>query len=454
MGRIRRGWVMRLALVATFAATLVRPSFGTASGPIKGIDVSKWQHPYGAAINWRAVAAAGAKFVFIKATDNTNYTNAYFRSDWAAAHSVGLFRGAYHYARPSASLSTAEAQARYYVSVVGTTREYGDFAPVLDFEDSGGLSPSALSNWAHTWLSTVQRLTGRVPILYTYPYFWQTRMAASRSFGAYPLWLASYRSSAPAPLPGWNGWTFWQHTDRARYPGISANVDESYFCCSSGTLAGLADGRTPQIQQLWAHLGGASGPLGLPTAAEVAVPGGWAQSYQHGEIIWAARYGARPITGSFFGRWLADGGVRSPFGVPMTDEHHVTSQVEVQDFTGGEFVYSLSTGVHGVPGAIYARWRHEGGAFSRAGLPTTEYAAVASGMKQQFQHAGMYAPPHRSAFEVPASIRDRYEQLGGPASPLGWPRTDAYPVTVGRQVDFQVGSLIEVDVVGHSIAVV
>src|SRR5437764_14208408 len=114
MGRVRRGTLARLILGAAIAASVIRAPAGGASGTIKGIAVSRWQHPYGASINWSAVAAGGARFVFIKATDNTNYVNPYFRSDWTAAHSVGLVRGAYHYARPAWPLSTAVAQARFY----------------------------------------------------------------------------------------------------------------------------------------------------------------------------------------------------------------------------------------------------------------------------------------------------------------------------------------------------
>ena len=69
------------------------------------------------------------------------YTNPWFASDWSGAGSVGLFRGAYHFARPALPLTTAAVQASTFVSVAGTMGGSHDLAPVLDLEVTGGLSP-------------------------------------------------------------------------------------------------------------------------------------------------------------------------------------------------------------------------------------------------------------------------------------------------------------------------
>ena len=41
---------------------------------VPGIDVSAYQQ----SVNWHTVSAAGKKFAYIKATQNTNYKNPYF----------------------------------------------------------------------------------------------------------------------------------------------------------------------------------------------------------------------------------------------------------------------------------------------------------------------------------------------------------------------------------------
>ncbi len=194
-----------------------------------GVDVSSYQH--GASLDWAQVRRAGQDFGFTKATEGTGYANPYLAGDWAGMRAVGMARGAYHYARPQASLQSAVDQANYFVAVAGTTRQAGDLAPMLDLEDDGGLSPAQLVAWTHTWLDTVARLTGRRPVIYTYAYFWRTAMADDQGFTGYPLFPPDYhdrsgQSQPLMPLPGgWQRWTFWQYTDAGQVPGISGPVD-------------------------------------------------------------------------------------------------------------------------------------------------------------------------------------------------------------------------------------
>jgi hypothetical protein len=121
-----------------------------------------------------------------------------------------------------------------------------DLPPVLDLEDNGGLSRANLTAWTQSWLSEVERLTGRRPIIYTGYYFWNDYVA-STAFGGYRLWIPRYTSASnPLPLPSsWSTWTLWQHTSTGRVPGIVGNVDLNVFCCPDATLAALADGTGP-----------------------------------------------------------------------------------------------------------------------------------------------------------------------------------------------------------------
>ena len=239
--------VAALVAVATMAGTA--PAWAALTGP----DVSSWQHPKDAAINWQQVKNAGHNFAFIKATEgpgprngNTWYTNPYFAQDWRQVGAVGLTRGAYHYAQPMQPVATtALEQARYYVSVTGTMHGDHDLPPVLDFEESNGLSPSDLGTWARTWLQEVQRLTGRRPMIYTYLNFWKVQMANTTGLSEYKLWFARYTNdpSQTTPPGGWQTWTFWQYTASATVPGIpGGNVDLSRYCCSVSNLRALAYG--------------------------------------------------------------------------------------------------------------------------------------------------------------------------------------------------------------------
>jgi lysozyme len=212
------------ALTATSA-----PAAYAAMGPTpmmrpRGIDIASYQH--GTPINWKTVHGSGERFAFIKATEGTSYTNPYFSADWAGARAAGLARGAYHYARPTSARSSAVAQANYFLSVTGPMHVSGALPAVLDLEESGGLSPSQLIAWTRAWLTTVQRATGRKPIIYTYPYFWQTAMGNTTAFTSYPLWIARYTSGAnPQLIGGWSNWAFWQYSANGQVGGISGPVD-------------------------------------------------------------------------------------------------------------------------------------------------------------------------------------------------------------------------------------
>ena len=202
-----------------------------------GVDVSGWQH--GASLDWARVRAAGQDFGFVKATEGSGYINPYLAGDWAGMQAAGMARGAYHFATPAASLQSAVDQARYFVAATGSMQQAGALTPLLDLEQSGGLAPAQLVAWTHVFLDTVQQLTGRRPIIYTYAYFWRTAMGDDTGFTSYPLFLADYsdrtgRSAPLSPLPGgWHQWTFWQYTDQGTVPGIAGFVDMDRYAGSS-----------------------------------------------------------------------------------------------------------------------------------------------------------------------------------------------------------------------------
>ena len=275
--RQRRSHLRRAPLVVVLAAAMLVALAAPASALLTGVDVSSHQHPGGAPINWPAVRNSGQSFAFIKATEGANYTNSYFASDWNAAGSAGLFRGAYHYARPAASPNSAIDQARYFVSRTGSMSGGADLPGVLDLEETGGLGPAALAEWTRAWLGEVQRLTGKSPIVYTGFYFWRDKVGNPTDIGAnYRLWIASYPNDPnsttfkPLVAAGWGTWTFWQHTSSGSVPGIpDSTIDLNRFCCDGQSLASLGGSG-----------GGAGSPFGTIDVISSALGGvnvaGWA----------------------------------------------------------------------------------------------------------------------------------------------------------------------------------
>lgn len=192
---------------------------------VQGIDVSHFQ----GIVNWQQVAQAGMSFAFAKATEGITYTDPQFTNNWPGIQAAGLLRGAYHFFEAN---DDASAQAKQFLSKVQL--EPGDLPPVLDVETNAGVSDSQIWTGVATWLQLVEQATGRLPILYTAPGFWDSH-EPDPTLTRYPLWLADYASEPVLPK-GWTSWLFWQHSQTGTVSGVTGSVDLDLF---SGTLEQL-----------------------------------------------------------------------------------------------------------------------------------------------------------------------------------------------------------------------
>ncbi|HJZ59519.1 MAG TPA: glycoside hydrolase family 25 protein [Gemmataceae bacterium] len=200
---------------------------------IQGIDISHWQ----GSINWTSVKNSGKRFAFCKATEGTTYTDPTFATNWAAMKSVGLIRGAYHFAHPGSDPIT---QADRFINTVHPTS--GDLQMMLDLEVTDGKTPSQVRSWTVSFINRIQSRTGRPGIIYTGFYFWRDRAGNGSNLNC-PLFLAAYVSNPSAYVPAaWPFYTFWQYTSSGTCPGVSGNVDRDAF---NGSLTGLNNLRLP-----------------------------------------------------------------------------------------------------------------------------------------------------------------------------------------------------------------
>lgn len=208
-------------------------------GFIYGIDVSH----HNGEIDWPQVKVAGAKFVYIKATQGKKYRDSRFFANWKGASNEKDFRrGAYHFL--SANVSGAE-QANSFLTLLNSAGglEEQDLAPVLDIEwdmvtidgkknDAWGMYPAEqIAKVAQEWLDTVQKATNRRPIIYTSASWWNVRMGDSELLKSYPHWIADYRVSsirngAPKAVKK-HPYRAWQFTDIGSVDGSSAKFDVS-----------------------------------------------------------------------------------------------------------------------------------------------------------------------------------------------------------------------------------
>lgn len=158
-------------------------------------------------------------FVFIKATEGVSMVDKDFQRNWQDAGRSGLRRGAYHFFRSS---KDGEAQARLFIKTVGDLR-FKDLPPVLDIETiHRGGSMKKLNEEALKWLETIEGHYGRKPIVYTGSSFARDWLS-KRITDNYPVWIAHYEKDRP----DFDGWTFWQFTDKAVVKGVPGPVDLS-----------------------------------------------------------------------------------------------------------------------------------------------------------------------------------------------------------------------------------
>ena len=188
---------------------------------LPGIDVSSYQGD----INWTTVAKS-IDFSYAKATEGTYYTNADFTNQYNGPYNAGLIRGAYHFAIPSNSAGST--QADYFIANGGGWSADGKTLPgALDIEynpygaECYGLTQAQMVSWVHSFVNEYAAKEHVYPVIYTTTDWWTTCTGNSSAFASEDaLWVANYTASAGGTLPaGWGYYTFWQYADSGSQPG-------------------------------------------------------------------------------------------------------------------------------------------------------------------------------------------------------------------------------------------
>lgn len=196
---------------------------------IKGIDVSHWQDDNSTPrkMDFSKAKEQGAEFVFIKASERL-WADGDYIWNWNNAKEAGLLRGAYHFLRWNIS---GKRQAQFMCNDV-LKGDWGELPLVADYEASSANSNSKVI--LEDFLKEAEKITGRVPMIYTSPGFWNSHGSKSSKWLHYPLWEAHYtKALRPMAIQPWgNKWLFWQH---GVYPvGLahgaeSKNLDLNWF---------------------------------------------------------------------------------------------------------------------------------------------------------------------------------------------------------------------------------
>ncbi|MET1156389.1 GH25 family lysozyme [Arthrobacter sp.] len=414
------------------------PGFG-----VQGLDVSKYQ----AGINWQTQWNLGARFAYVKATEGNYYTSTTFGDQYLGARSVGMIRGAYHFANPAAS--SGADQARIFVQSGGGWSGDGyTLPPVLDFEDNPyagqvinnfyqgnkcyDMTPGELANWARDFGNTVKALTGRIPVMYTNAPFWNLCAGGASGFGDWPLWIASWPgqpTNGPTALPsGWGTYSFWQYSDKGPFAdGGDSNVWNGSYAELS---AFAANGLPPAAARAIAGVASASASvLGAQTSGVICGlrAGGCFQGFQNGAVMWSPATGAQPsLVGPIRDAWARSGFENGAMGYPTSG---IICGLKdggcFQNYQGGAVMWSPGTGAAlspiGVLRDFWAQQRFENGTL---GYPTSDpYCGLKGGGCFQNYQGGtvVWSPATGAQTVTPGPVQQVWQRTGFENGTLGYP---------------------------------
>ena len=196
-----------------------RPPVNTEAVQFDGIDVSKHQ----GTINWEELKKnTKIKFVYIKATEGSDYLDPRYKENMREAKRHGFKVGSYHFLTNRSSVTN---QFNNFARNVNRTDQ--DLLPIIDVEECNRWSSQQLRDSLKVFADLVEDLYGCKPLIYTSEKFFTKHLG--RAFSGYPLFIAKYNSSQPEI--GYK-WVLWQFSDRGYFKAVKGNrgeVDLSRF---------------------------------------------------------------------------------------------------------------------------------------------------------------------------------------------------------------------------------
>lgn len=220
------------ALPQTALPQTVSPMSTWMAPGTQGLDVSAWQ----STVDWQGQWNLGGRFAYIKASEGASYTSSTFSQQYNGAASVGMVRGAYHFALPP--LSSGSAQANFLLDHGGAwTGDGMTLPPLLDIEYNPysslgdtcyNMAGSAMVNWIRDFSNTILNRIGRLPAIYSTKNWWDACTGSNAGFGANPLHIARYSTSVGSLPTGWSNYAIWQYSSTGPFAGDSDAFNGSY----------------------------------------------------------------------------------------------------------------------------------------------------------------------------------------------------------------------------------
>lgn len=208
---------------------------------VLGVDISKYQGTF----PFARAKAEGREFVIIQAGYGTSTgvtQDPMMNANVGSARAAGLRVGFYFFAYPTKQSAAAAAEA-FWKLIEPHYAKGHDLFPSLDFEE-----PYSDWTWALDFCEYLAKRAGGC-IFYSFLADIQEHNKPS-GLAKYPLWLADYTTSIPAPPAPWSHIAIWQKADHDGVTGMSVDLDVAEV-----SLAGLV-ARRPRFWHLIVEAGG------------------------------------------------------------------------------------------------------------------------------------------------------------------------------------------------------
>lgn len=183
--------------------------------PVRGFDISA----HNGYSNLNAAAAAGYDFVFIKASEGTDFRDENFVLNYQKARHAGLKTGAYHFFRFDRD---GIEQAKNLLRVIGPRPL--DLGLAIDVEDQGnatGVPADSIKARLQLMIEYLN-LRGHRVTLYSNRAGYEKYLLPD--FEGSPLWICQFTDNSAN-----TDWTYWQFDHHGRIPGIRGDVDLNVF---------------------------------------------------------------------------------------------------------------------------------------------------------------------------------------------------------------------------------
>jgi lysozyme len=208
---------------------------------ILGVDYSKWQ----GRINPQKLINFGIAFAIVKCGeyltyyDDPEFDDKYYDYNMYGLELVDLPHGSYYFYHPKAGNTK---QLRHFERLWKANPH--DFPPVLDVEAHDGLSPAEVARQIKVMLEGMEEISGRQPIIYTSPGFWNSYAYNPDWSDEYKFWVAQYPKLTTTIF---KNVIMHQFTDKGAIPGCPT-IDLNYWLGTEEELRELTEKEITIVQ--------------------------------------------------------------------------------------------------------------------------------------------------------------------------------------------------------------